>query len=145
MKRFVWLVILAALGMGGLLWARPELLSPLAEAANRGPAAAAPAPIGDEAAALEAKRQQLAERETALAAKEQELKKLSAALDGRIKELNALKKEVEASLQQKATKADEERKQRLAKMLKIYRGLRPQEAATLMDKLDPDMAIEMLG
>jgi flagellar protein FlbB len=148
MKKIVWLTVAVVAG-GWLYYAAPEFLSPMAEAANQSaPRTAAPAPVkpaGDEAAALEARRQQLAEREAALAAKEQELKKLSASLDSRIKELNALRKDVDTSLQQKGKQDDEARKERFRKMLKIYRGLKPEEAGKLLDKLDEELVIEMLN
>lgn len=96
---------------------------------------------GDEAAGLELKRQQLTEKEAALAVKEQELKRLSAVLDSRIKDLEARKKALDESLKAKK-KVDSERYQ---KMLKVYKSLKPDQAAGLMDKLEADVAIEMLS
>jgi flagellar motility protein MotE (MotC chaperone) len=100
--------------------------------------------LSEEGAAVEIRRQQLVEREAAMAAKEQELKKASAGLDAKLKELAELKKALEEATKQK--KADQlARQERYKKVLKIYRGLKPAEAGKLIDKLDDDLAIEMLN
>jgi len=98
-------------------------------------------PPADDAAALELKRQQLAEREAALKAKEAALNRLSATLDSRVEELNAAKKGIEASLVVKKKQDDE----RYKKMIKIYKGLKPEQASELLNKLDEKMVIEMLN
>ncbi|UFS72331.1 Atg14 domain-containing protein [Geomonas sp. RF6] len=99
-------------------------------------------PAPDEgAAALELKRQQLAEREAAVKAKEDALRKLSAQVEARIRELDAAKKGLEGSLAGKK-KLDEER---YKKMLKIYKALKPEQAADLMNKLDEPTVIGMLN
>ena len=102
---------------------------------------AAARPPADDAAALEIKRQQLAEKEAALKAKEAALNKLSATLESRVNELNAAKKGIEASLVAKKKQDDE----RYKKMIKIYRGLKPEEAGGLLNKLEERMVIEMLN
>ena len=150
MKKVFWILTIVTVAGGWLYFAHPGFMMPKAEAANqaatKAPAAtASPGLTAEDDAGLEAKRQLLAERETALAAKEQELKKLSATLDSRIKELSRLKKELEASMQQKNKQDDDARKERFRKMLKIYKGLKVDEAGKLMDKLDEDMVIEMLN
>lgn len=94
-----------------------------------------------EAAALEAKRQQLAQKEAALAAKEAELNRLAAKLDARVAELNAAKKGIEESLTAKKQQDDE----RYKKMIKIYKGLKPEQAGNLLNKLDGKMVIQMLN
>jgi len=93
------------------------------------------------AAALELKRQQLAEREAAVKAKEDALRKLSASVEARIRELDAAKKGLEGSIAGKK-KLDEERYKR---MLKIYQSLKPDQAAELMNKLDETTVIGMLN
>lgn len=106
-----------------------------------------PAPAGrdtrpsDEAAALELKRAQLAEKEAALAAKEQEMRRLEARLAGRIKELDEAKKNYETALADRK-KAGSEQYQKMLKMLKT---MKPVDAAALMNKLDEDVVIEMLN
>lgn len=94
-----------------------------------------------EIAALEAKRQQLAQKEAALNAKEAALNQLSAKLDARVAELNAAKKGIEESLTAKKQQDDE----RYKKMIKIYKGLKPEEAGNLLNKLDEKMLIQMLN
>jgi flagellar protein FlbB len=95
----------------------------------------------EEAAALDAKRQQLADKEAALKAKEEALRKLSGVLDARVAELNAAKKGLEGALVNKKKQDDE----RYKKMIKIYKGLKADQAGALLDKLDSKMVIEMLN
>ncbi|NMC74358.1 MAG: hypothetical protein GYA56_08400 [Geobacteraceae bacterium] len=83
----------------------------------------------------------LMEREAALTLKEQEMKKLEQSLDSRIQEMEARKKELETSLARKKAEDSEKYK----KILKVYKSLRPEEAAALLDKLDEDIALEMLN
>jgi flagellar protein FlbB len=94
-----------------------------------------------DAAALELKRQQLDQREAALRAKEEELARLSATVDARVAELNAAKKGIEASLTAKKNQDVE----RYRKMVKIYKGLKPDQAAALLNKLDEKLVIQMLN
>jgi flagellar motility protein MotE (MotC chaperone) len=97
-------------------------------------------PSGDAPLTAE-KSQELLEKEAALSVKEQELKKMSTGMDARIKELDVAKKSLEVSLSAKK-KLDNER---YKKMMKLYKALRPEEAAKLLDKLDEDIAFEMLN
>jgi flagellar protein FlbB len=94
-----------------------------------------------DAAALELKRQQLDQREAALRAKEEGLSRLSATLDARVAELNLAKKGIEASLTAKKKQDDD----RYKKMVKIYKGLKPEQAGALLNKLEGKMVIEMLN
>jgi flagellar protein FlbB len=87
------------------------------------------------------KSQELVEKEAALKIKEQELKRMSNVLDARIKELDAARKALEGSMAAKKKLENEQFK----KMLKLYKSLRPAEAAKLLDKLDEDIAFEMLN
>jgi flagellar protein FlbB len=100
-----------------------------------------PVPRPQEADLNEQKRNDILERETAVSLKEKELKSLSESLSSRIQQLQQARKEIEASLDQK--KKDEAEKYQ--KMLKVYKSLRPEAAAALMDKLDEGMALEMLS
>ena len=135
-------------GLAGLAAGQPKSATQgvVTSAAAKGEASKEPQikrrPLAaDEAAGLELKRQQLAEKEAALAVKEEELKRLSAVIDSRIKDLEVRKKALDESLKVKK-KVDSERYQ---KMLKVYKGLKSDQAAGLMDKLDADVAIEMLS
>ena len=97
--------------------------------------------MSDEAASLELRRQQLAEKEAALKAKEEALRKLSVSLDARVNELNAAQKGIEGALVAKKKQDDE----RYKKMIKIYKSLKADEAGALLNKLDDKMVIEMLN
>ena len=135
-KTFLALLVAAA----ALYLFAPGASNWLAGAAEGG-ARYGSARVADDAASLDQKRQQLAEKEAALKAKEEALGKLSAALDARVNELNAAKKGLEGALVAKK-KEDEHR---YKKMLKIYKGLKPEQAGALLDKLDSKMEIEMLN
>ena len=137
MRRTCFMVLVAAAALYLLVPGTTDWQARAAEGGARGGSSRA----ADEGAALELKRQQLAEKETALKAKEEALKKLSVALDARVIELNAAKKGLEGALVTKK-KQDEER---YKKMIKIYKGLKADQAGALLDKLDSKMVIEMLN
>jgi flagellar protein FlbB len=138
------LMLPVAVAATALYFLAPELpwrvVSAEARTASAAPAVA-PRPPGDDAASLELKRQQLAEREAALKAKEDALARLSATLDARVNELNAARKGLEGSLSAKKKQDDE----RYKKMIKIYKGLKPEADGALLNKLDGKMLIEMLN
>jgi flagellar protein FlbB len=95
-----------------------------------------------EAAPLETHgSREIIERESALNLKERELEKMSANLDFRMKELEEKRKSLESSIVV-GNKVNDER---YKKMLKLYKSLKPEEAAGLIDKLDEDTAFEMLN
>jgi len=100
-----------------------------------------PRQLANDAASLELKRQQLAEREAALKAKEEALARLSATLDARVNELNAAKQAIEASLIVKKKQDDA----RYQKMIKIFKGLKPEQAGDLLNKLEGKMVIDLLN
>lgn len=150
MRKGAFIPFLAATGF--LLLAPPLCTPPSVEAQSSGgntarPAVAPPVyPTGSkngvsEAAALELKKQQLAAKEAALAIKEQELKALSATLEARVKELEAAKSGLDRSLdaRKKVQSANYQ------KLLKVYKGLKPQEAVKLLDSLPENEALELLS
>ena len=137
MRRLILSLGLIGLALYLLAPVLPGRLAGAAEA-PRGAAARQPS---DDAAALDLKRQQLAEREASLKAKEEALNRLSATLDARVAELNAAKKGIEASLVAKKKQDNEHYK----KMIKIYKGLKAEEAGALLNKLDGKLVIEMLN
>ena len=136
MRRVMLVLGPVAVALYILIQGVPGLYAGAAEV--RGAGARQPA---DDAASLEMKRQQLAEREASLKAKEEALGKLSATLDARVNELNAAKKGIEASLVAKKKQDDE----RYKKMLRIYKGLKPEQAGDLLNKLDGKMVIDLLN
>lgn len=151
MGKTVITTIVAATGF--LFLAPPIYTPPSVEAQSSGgsnarPAVAAPVyPTGGdkngvgEAAALELKKQQLAAKEAALSIKEQELKALAATLEARVKELESAKAGLDRSLdaRKKVQSANYQ------KLLKVYKGLKPQEAVKLLDGLSENEALELLS
>jgi flagellar protein FlbB len=81
------------------------------------------------------------EKEAALSLKEQELKRISVNIDARMKELEEARRSAEATMSAKK-QVD---KEKYRKMLKLYKALRPEEAARLLDKLEEDLELEMLN
>lgn len=134
------ILVLTAVAVAGFYFCSPSLSWRALAATTQG-RAAAPARPADDAAALELKRQQLAEKEASLKAKEQSLNQLSTRLDAETKELNAARKGLEGSLATKKKQDDE----RYKKMLKILKGLKPDDAAALLNKLDAKMAIGVMN
>jgi flagellar motility protein MotE (MotC chaperone) len=82
--------------------------------------------------ALEVKERQLAEREEVLRLTQQQIETQLAAL-------TTLRQEIEALLTEK--EAFEE--QRLEHLVKVYEGMRPAEAATLVERLHEDTAVQL--
>ncbi|WP_224983768.1 MotE family protein [Geomonas agri] len=135
MKKLIGALVLILIALP-LLWNERDIFQAQAAEVKNPPRS-----LTSESAALEAKRQQLAQKEAALAAKEAALNQLSAKLDARVAELNAAKKGIEESLTAKKKQDDD----RYKKMIKIYKGLKPEEAGTLLNKLDEKMVIQMLN
>ena len=135
MKKLIGVLVLVLMALP-LLWNEREFFQAQAAEVKNPPRS-----LSGEGAALEAKRQQLAQKEAALTAKEAALNQLSAKLDARVAELNAAKKGIEESLTAKKKQDDD----RYKKMIKIYKGLKPEEAGSLLNKLDDKMVIQMLN
>jgi len=90
--------------------------------------------------AMETSRLQMLEKEAALHAKEQELQRLSASIDKQIKELDSARKAMEGATAGKNRESGE----RAKRLLKIYKSLKPEEAAKLMNALDEELTLAML-
>lgn len=99
------------------------------------------APKGQVAGSPADSRTGILEREAAVSMKEKELKKLDANLEGKIRKLDETRKGMESTLTQQK-KADTERYQ---KMVKLYKALRPEQAAKLIDKMEEDIAMELMS
>jgi Fic family protein len=110
-----------------------------------GSGAAAPASPGTVAAASPAVSvgwtdhvaRRLEEKSAAMAALEERVKVLSTTLAAREQELTELRRSSSA-------KNQEEQSERRARVVKVYRALKPEEAARLLDKLDEGVAMELL-
>lgn len=96
---------------------------------------------GRDAGPVAGKQDRILEREVALNLKEQEMKRLGETLETRIRQLDEARKAMEESLSRKK----QENSEKYAKMLKVYKALRPEEAASLIDRLDEGMAFELLN
>lgn len=94
-----------------------------------------------ESASPEAMKQQLDAREAALTAREQQLNALAGDVNSRAAELENSRKKLTGALEeQKKMQSD-----RARKTLKIYRSLRPEESAKLLDRLDEGTALGILN
>jgi flagellar motility protein MotE (MotC chaperone) len=124
----------------GWVWAKSAETPPAKGNEPQAAPTAVPKQKGDDAAALEQKRQQLLEKELELKAKEEELKKLSNTLEKRTGEINAARKAMEETLLAKKKQSNE----RFTKMVKLLKGMKAEEAGKYMDRLDEKLAIEVL-
>lgn len=82
---------------------------------------------------LDQKEQQLITREALLKAAEQELER-------KYQELSKLKKEIESLLEQQS----DEEQERIQSLVKIYEGMKPQDAARIFNTLDLDILLDVV-
>jgi len=99
----------------------------------------------EEKALQDARRQQLTDREAALAAKEQELKKLSDKLDAQVKALEENRKKLDESLTVKSTAQKKQQDEKIAKMVKLFKTMRSEQAGKMIDSLKEDVALSLLS
>lgn len=88
----------------------------------------------------EERLKRLAEREAALKAKEEAFQKANATLEAKVRELDAAKKGLEKQISARKSQDGE----RYKKMVKIYKTLKPKDAADLLNKLEPKLVITLL-
>lgn len=94
---------------------------------------------GDQTRA-EDRLKRLAEREAALKAKEEAFQKANASLEAKVRELEAAKKGLEKQISARKSQDGD----RYKKMVKIYKTLKPKDAAELLNKLEPKLVITLL-
>jgi flagellar motility protein MotE (MotC chaperone) len=138
-------IMLAAVGAGYL---RSAFAATAKEAEHQAAAAKRESQqknIAEELQGVEKRRQQLMEKEAALAAKEQEIGRAAATLDARIKELAAAQKAFEDAVNDKKKKDAEYASERYKKMIKLLKGMKAEDSAKLVDKLDEETAIGALN
>ncbi len=99
----------------------------------------------EEKAIMDARRQQLAEKEAALAAKENELKKLSEKLDSQIKSLEESRKRLDESMKAQAAQNRKAHEEKVQKMVKLFKTMRGEQAGRLIDAMQEDLALSLLG
>jgi len=90
----------------------------------------------EERAIQETRRQQLAEKEAALAAKEEELKKLGAKIDEQLKSMEATKKQYDEMVKAEEERRKQEMGERVTRMVKLFKTMKPSQAAELLDKME---------
>lgn len=99
----------------------------------------------EEKALQDARRQQLTEKESALAAKEQELKKLSDKLEAQVKALEENRKKLDESLAVKSSAQKKQQEEKIAKMVKLFKTMRSEQAGKMIDSLKEDVALSLLS
>ena len=99
----------------------------------------------EEKALQDARRQQLSEKEAALAAKELELKKLSAKLESQIKSLEDSKKRLDYTLKAQSEAQKKKQDEKTQKMVKLFKTMRSEQAAKMIDGLKEDLALSLLS
>ncbi|HIJ87772.1 MAG TPA: hypothetical protein HPP97_08835 [Desulfuromonadales bacterium] len=119
--------------------------------AGRESAPASPQPINatraarEEKALQDARRQQLAEKEAALAAKEQELKKLSDKLEAQVKALEESKKRLDDTVKAQSEAQKKLQDEKITKMVKLFKTMKSEQSARMIDSLKEDMALILLS
>lgn len=99
----------------------------------------------EEKAIQDARRQQLADKEAALAAKEHELKKLSEKIEGQLKALEESRKRMDESLKAQSSQQKKEYEEKVKKMVKLFKSLRVEQAGRLIDAMNEELALTLLG
>ena len=89
--------------------------------------------LGKRRSELEARDRELARREALLEAAQQEI-------DAKYAELSNLKKEIEALLVQQ----DEQEKERIQSLVRIYETMKPKDAARIFDTLETDVLLQVM-
>lgn len=94
-----------------------------------------------EVSRMQAQREDLKRREQAIAAQKADLEKLQASLDERIKTLRRLRNEI---------RAEQEKKQqiqtaKLKHLIKAYSAMKPQSAASLIENMDTQFAVQVFS
>ena len=89
---------------------------------------------------LQERQQRLVKREQWLTQREKQLQQQMRHFEERLTKLATLRKEIEALLQEK--EAFEEK--RFEHLVKVYEGMKPQEAASLLQRLQEDTAVRLL-
>lgn len=90
---------------------------------------------------VDSQKQQVSDKEAALALREQQLNAMAADLNKRAVDIEALKKKLVSAQADHKNLQDE----RAKKTIKIYRTLKPDDAAKLLDKLDEATALGILN
>lgn len=98
----------------------------------------------EEKALQDARRQKLVEQESALAAKEAELKKLSEKLEQQLKALEESKKKYDEATKAQGEIQKKQQGDKVTKMVKLFKAMRAEQSAKLLDALPEPEAIVLL-
>jgi len=98
----------------------------------------------EEKALLDARRQRLAEQEAALSAKEAELKKLSEKLEQQLKSLEETKKKYDEAMKAQEEIQKKQQSDKVTRMVKLFKAMRAEQSAKLVDALPEQEAIVLL-
>lgn len=94
---------------------------------------------------LRKKEQELKEREAAVLKKEQELAPLQAEIDAKIEQLNELQETLTAMAKEIAEKEQALQDEKITHLVSLYSNMDASKAARIMDKLDMDTVVKILG
>jgi flagellar motility protein MotE (MotC chaperone) len=121
-----------------------------AKGADPNPPAETPAAVSDTPPSAEElnhfsklreRKMELDLREQELARLEEELQKQKLEIEGRLQRLTEVRDDISKLLSERV-KVDQER---VGKLVEFYSSMKPQQAATIMEKIDEDLAVEILG
>jgi len=90
---------------------------------------------------LDERKRELDIRESELAKLEEELQRQKSMLEGRMQELEKTRRKIAGQLEDRV-KVDEKR---VTKLVDVYSNMKPVNAAQVIEKLDEDLAVEVLG
>lgn len=90
---------------------------------------------------LTKKRAELETRERELAKREQDLEAIEREINEKIKTLSQLRDEMNAMAETETASGG----RRLKHLIKVYAAMKPQQAAGLVEKLDMDLAVDLLS
>ncbi|MDI6790306.1 MAG: hypothetical protein QME44_06435 [Thermodesulfobacteriota bacterium] len=94
---------------------------------------------------LENKRRELATREEELRKKEAELLILKKDIENKLAKLSQLQTELQGQLQKNVEAARQSQETRLKHLVGAYSAMKPDKAASLIEKLNDDVALQILS
>lgn len=94
---------------------------------------------------LENKRRELATREEELRKKEAELLILKKDIENKLAKLSQLQTELQGQLQKNVEAAKQSQETRLKHLVGAYSAMKPDKAASLIEKLNDDVALQILS
>ncbi|HRK03339.1 MAG TPA: hypothetical protein PLH57_11800 [Oligoflexia bacterium] len=90
---------------------------------------------------LEKRRKELDERERLLKEREEQLSAQGAEIEKRIQRIEEIRAEINGDLKKKRDQSEE----RITRMIAVFETMAPKSAAQVMETLDDDLSVEVLG